>query len=73
MVCECYEGTEAEQEANAQLICAAPEMAEALKWYGEQARLARLIHSEGDAGRNALANDGGKRARTILAQIGGGK
>ena len=37
-----------------------------LEWYGEQARLARLIHSEGDAGRNAIANDGGKRARAAL-------
>jgi hypothetical protein len=40
---------------------------EALKWYGEQARLARLIHSEGDAGRNALAADGGEKARASLA------
>jgi len=40
---------------------------EALAWYGEQARLARLIHSEGDAGRNALQADGGKRANAILA------
>jgi len=40
---------------------------EALAWYGEQARLARLIHSEGDAGRHALANDGGKRAHTALS------
>lgn len=39
---------------------------EALEWYGEQARLARLIHSGGDAGRHALADDGGKRARAIL-------
>jgi hypothetical protein len=38
----------------------------ALEWYGEQARLARLIHSEGDAGRYALAADGGKRARVAL-------
>jgi hypothetical protein len=43
-------------------------MREALEWYGEQARLARLIHSEGDAGRHALAEDGGKRARAILAE-----
>ena len=41
-------------------------MREALEWYGEQARLARLIHSEGDAGRHALAEDGGKRARAAL-------
>ena len=40
---------------------------EALAWYGEQARLARLVHSEGDAGRHALADDGGKRARAALA------
>mgnify|MGYP001809902684 CR=1 FL=1 len=39
---------------------------EALEWYGEQARLARLIHSEGDAGRQALDADGGKRARAAL-------
>lgn len=39
---------------------------EALEWYGEQARLCRLIHSEGDAGRYALSNDGGKRARAAL-------
>ena len=39
---------------------------EALAWYGEQARLARLIHSEGDAGRHALAADGGKLARQAL-------
>ena len=43
---------------------------DALAWYGEQARLARLIHSEGDAGRNALQADGGKRANAILALIG---
>ena len=39
---------------------------EALAWYAEQARLARLIHSEGDAGRSALAHDGGKRAIAAL-------
>ena len=39
-----------------------------LAWYGEQARLCRLIHSEGDAGRNALAADGGKRAREALTK-----
>lgn len=45
------------------------ELAEALAWYGEQARLARLFHSEGDAGRHALQNDGGKRARAILYRL----
>lgn len=39
---------------------------EALEWYGENARLCRLIHSEGDTGRNALAKDGGNRAREAL-------
>lgn len=42
---------------------------EALEWYGEQARLARLVHSEGDAGRHALAGDGGKRAASVLAAL----
>lgn len=44
-----------------------------LEWYREQAKLARLIHSEGDEGRNNLAADGGERARTIIdrAQTGG--
>lgn len=41
---------------------------EALTWYGEQARLARLIHHEGDAGRHALQEDGGKRATAALAK-----
>ena len=40
----------------------------ALAWYGEQARLARLVHSEGDRGRHALADDGGKRASAALTQ-----
>lgn len=40
-----------------------------LEWYGEQARLARLIHSEGDSGRHALAGDGGKRARAALEPV----
>ncbi len=43
-------------------------MREQLEWYGENARLCRLIHSEGDAGRHALADDGGKRARTALEE-----
>jgi hypothetical protein len=42
------------------------ELETALAWYGEQARLSRLIHSGGDAGRHALANDGGKRAAQLL-------
>lgn len=43
----------------------------ALEWYGEQARLARLIHSEGDSGRHALASDGGRRARAALGDDNG--
>jgi hypothetical protein len=37
-----------------------------VKWYGEQARLARLIHSEGDEGRHAIHMDGGSRSRAAL-------
>lgn len=61
----------AETERVGRLIAAAPDMAEALAWYGEQARLARLIHSEGDAGRHALAVDGGAKARAALLQARG--
>lgn len=43
------------------------ELREALDWYGEQARSARLIHSGGDAGRQALIADGGKRASGLLS------
>ncbi len=42
---------------------------EALDWYRENTRLARLIHREGDAGRHALADDGGKIAAKALAAI----
>lgn len=41
-------------------------LVEALSWYGEQARLCRLIHSEGDLGRQALGKDGGKLARAAI-------
>lgn len=61
-----------EYSSNAALIQSAPEMAEALAWYGEQARLARLVHSGGDEGRNAIASDGGNKARALLARINGG-
>jgi uncharacterized protein (DUF2342 family) len=47
------------------------ELEATLAWYGEQARLARLIHSEGDAGRQALAADGGERARAALTKSTG--
>lgn len=39
----------------------------ALEWYEQNARLCRLIHSGGDAGRQALSDDGGDRARAALA------
>lgn len=38
----------------------------ALEWYEGNARLCRLIHSGDDAGRHALSEDGGKRARAVL-------
>ena len=43
-------------------------MRKALEWYGEQARLCRLIHSDGDPGRHALQADGGKRANAALSR-----
>ena len=43
-------------------------MTEALEWYGERARLARLIHSGGDPARFELSDDGGKRARRALSE-----
>lgn len=43
---------------------------EGLAWYGEQARLARLIHSEGNAGRWALSEDGGAKARALITKHG---
>ena len=42
---------------------------EATEWYGEQSRLARLVHSGGDAGRHAIAKDGGMRARIALGAL----
>ena len=45
------------------------EAADVLGWYDEQSRLARLIHSEGDAGRQAIAADGGGRASATLAKL----
>ena len=46
-------------------------LVEALEWYAEQTRLCQLAHSSGDAGRNALHADGGKRARAALTEIKG--
>jgi len=43
-------------------------LVEACEWYAENARLARLIHSGGDVGRNAIAADGGRRGLAALAR-----
>jgi hypothetical protein len=40
---------------------------EALAWYEAQARLCRLIHADGDTGRQALSRDGGEIARAALS------
>jgi len=56
---------QAEARADA-LAARVADLEAALGWYGENARLCRLIHSEGDIGRNALAEDGGKRAAAAL-------
>ena len=50
---------------------AAPDLLEALKWYEEQARLCRLITSEGDSGRQALDSDGGQKARSAISKATG--
>jgi hypothetical protein len=42
---------------------------EVLEWYSERARLARLIHSEGDSGRQDLVSDGGAKARAALQPV----
>ncbi len=42
------------------------ELEAALAWYRDQSTLCRLVHSGGDAGRHALAADGGNRARAVL-------
>lgn len=41
-------------------------LAEALRWYAEQAELCRKLGAAGDSGRRALDADGGKRARAAL-------
>lgn len=62
-------GVEAIAKATiATLTAEREQLRETLAWYGEQARLARLVHREGDAGRNALAADGGKQARAQLKE-----
>jgi hypothetical protein len=63
-----YDEAQAEIDAikaqNAELLAA-------LGWYGEHSRLARLITSEGDAGRNAIASDGGQKAIEAIAKARG--
>jgi hypothetical protein len=41
---------------------------DALAFYAEHGAGCRLIHSGGDLSRNALADDGGKKAQFALAQ-----
>ena len=49
------------------------EALEVIKWYGDRAKDARLIHSGGDAARHELQADGGKFARAFLARLEGDK
>jgi hypothetical protein len=56
------------EEALSKLRVVDEAMGESLEWYGERARLARLIHSGGDPARFELSDDGGKRARAALEQ-----
>lgn len=44
----------------------AERLAEALRWYAEQASLCRKLGAAGDEGRQALDADGGSRARQAL-------
>ena len=44
------------------------EALEVVKWYGDRAKEARLIHSGGDAARHELQADGGKFARAFIAR-----
>lgn len=57
---------EAERDAARALL---REAGEVVQWYGENARLCRLIHSGGDTGRQSLSNDGGSRARAFLDKL----
>ena len=54
---------------HAAVVAERDELRAALEWYGEQARLSRLVRSEGDIGRYSLAADGGKRARAALSKV----
>lgn len=51
---------------DARLIAACPDLVEALAWYAEQVAGCRKITPEGDAARQALDADGGKRAKAAL-------
>jgi hypothetical protein len=69
--CKTWERLHGEQKARAdQAEQTLRTVREVLEWYGEQARLARIVHNEGDAGRHALSADGGKRARAALTGAG---
>jgi hypothetical protein len=60
------EGRRDYAEQNARLVSDLETAKRALEFYAENGRLCRLIHSGGDAGRNALAEDGGKIAQAAL-------
>ena len=64
----CERDNEAGLQAAAALTAKVALLTEALEWYGERARLARLIHSGGDPARFELSDDGGKRARRALSE-----
>lgn len=59
------------EERITELEAANAELVDVLHFYEEQSRLCRLIHSEGDPGRNSLAKDGGNKARAAIAKHGG--
>ena len=58
---------EAAESAQREAVAEVARLREALEWYGENARLCRLITNEGACGRIALDLDGGHRARAALA------
>ena len=45
----------------------------ALRWYRDQAEGCRKLGGIGDPFRHALDEDGGQRARSVLAEIEGGE
>tara|TARA_R110002126_G_scaffold16166_1_gene65055 strand:+ start:444 stop:743 length:300 start_codon:yes stop_codon:yes gene_type:complete len=45
------------------------ELEAVLEWYGENARLARLIHREGDEGRHAISSDGDDFTDGVLTKV----